>query len=271
MSWLFVHSTLDDAGLDPESFRVLAHIARRADGSGVAFPSIKSAAKTCRLNKDTVARRLRDLVAAGWLERITRPGLPTGFRITNSPEGIRSEGIPPIRQEGISDGEGYPSKQVSPIRREGSGVIRREGSEGNPNKVIHKGNPNKRARRFDAASVELPFSTTEFREAWQSFVQHRIEKRNALTPTAAKRQLAQLREIGENRAIIAIRHSVAQGWTGIFEPKSQREPARTAALRPNEQPKSWNPLTDNNRPQGSRYAAMLDAQIAAANGEEVQP
>jgi hypothetical protein len=50
---LFVHSVVDDAQLDIESFRVFAHIVRRANGSGIAFPSVKSAAKVCKLNKDT--------------------------------------------------------------------------------------------------------------------------------------------------------------------------------------------------------------------------
>ena len=149
MSWalLFVHSSLDDAGLDLPSFRILAHLARRADGNGIAFPSMKSVAKICRINKDTVAKKLRELVKAGWLRRVKRPGLSTGFVLQE-----------PIRNEGISDKEGYPSKQDPPIRNEGSRVIRREGSEGNPIKVIHEGQESEQAQPTVADSGDSPIS-----------------------------------------------------------------------------------------------------------------
>jgi hypothetical protein len=71
--------------------------------------------------------------------------------------------------------------------------------------------------RFDAGSVDLPFSSERFGEAWRAWVQHRKEKRQPLTPTATAQQLARLREIGEMRAIAAILHSVEGGYQGIFE------------------------------------------------------
>jgi hypothetical protein len=59
---LFVHSSIDDAGLSPGAFRVLSHLARRAGNKGVAFPGIRDIAETCRMNCGTVIKAIRELV-----------------------------------------------------------------------------------------------------------------------------------------------------------------------------------------------------------------
>lgn len=78
---LFIHSSIDDAGLDAASFRILCHLARRAGQDAAAFPSLKSMARTCRLNVKTVARRIRRLVEAGLVVRVRRPGLSTRYEL----------------------------------------------------------------------------------------------------------------------------------------------------------------------------------------------
>ena len=155
-TFIFIHSDIDDAGLDVETFRILCHIARRSDGSGIAFPSVKSAAKICRVNKDTVADRLNQLENGGWIERVKRPGFASGFKISST--------LPPIRQEGISDSEGHPPASPLPIRRAGLGVIRREGSEGNPIKDIHEGS----LRDFEKFWAAYPQKTAKT-QAWKSW------------------------------------------------------------------------------------------------------
>jgi len=64
----------------------------------------------------------------------------------------------------------------------------------------------------------LPFDSDRFRETWEAWKTHRKESGKKLTPTSVSRQLAKLKEIGEERAIAAIEHSVANGYQGIFEP-----------------------------------------------------
>ena len=60
----------------------------------------------------------------------------------------------------------------------------------------------------------------EFREAWGEWQQHRREIKKAMTPTAARQQLAKLAEMGPQRAVAALKHSMANGWQGVFEPQS---------------------------------------------------
>jgi len=67
--------------------------------------------------------------------------------------------------------------------------------------------------------IELPFSSPDFLMFWSSWEQHRKEIKKKLTPTTKKQQLAKLAEMGEQRAIAALKHSLAGGWQGIFEPQ----------------------------------------------------
>ena len=60
--------------------------------------------------------------------------------------------------------------------------------------------------------------TDALRDAWLEYEQHRRDKRSRMTRKSAEKQAKALAEINdEQRAIRAIDHSIASGWTGIFE------------------------------------------------------
>ena len=86
-----------------------------------------------------------------------------------------------------------------------------KGKEGNKE---GKGTRNK---RVDDA-LPLPYDSPDFKLFWANWQQHRIEKKAKLTPTATKQQLERLAEMGEERAIAALKHSMSNGWQGIYEP-----------------------------------------------------
>lgn len=71
--------------------------------------------------------------------------------------------------------------------------------------------------------VAIPenLQTDAFKSAWSEWQQHRKEIRKPLTFTSAKQQIQKLAQMGVNRAIEAIKHSITNGWQGIFEPKPQ--------------------------------------------------
>jgi len=75
---------------------------------------------------------------------------------------------------------------------------------------------------FDPLSVELPFDSPEFTEAWQSWVTHRIEKKKWLTGETVKLQLKKFTEMGEQSSVKAIAHSIEKGWVGIFWPDPEQ-------------------------------------------------
>jgi hypothetical protein len=60
--------------------------------------------------------------------------------------------------------------------------------------------------------------TPEFRNAWKDWLSHRSEIHKALKPTAQRNALAKFDAWGASRAVAAIRHSIANGWEGCFEP-----------------------------------------------------
>lgn len=133
---IFIHSALDDAALSPAEFRVYAHLARRAS-SGAAWPSVRSIAAVCQLNKDTVCSALNLLEARQMVRRERRGFASTIYFLTpaaawlsetegqrilseNKGQGVRNEGTEPVRKEGTEGNpvEGNPQNSIPPLSPE---------------------------------------------------------------------------------------------------------------------------------------------------------
>ena len=71
-------------------------------------------------------------------------------------------------------------------------------------------------------SAVADFADETLQKEWEAWQQHRRERRNALTPIARGRQLNKLRKIGVERAVAALRHSIENGYQGIFEPRDRQ-------------------------------------------------
>ncbi|MBE9038180.1 helix-turn-helix domain-containing protein [aff. Roholtiella sp. LEGE 12411] len=78
---IFIHSELDDYGLNPYEFRVYAHIARRAGHLG-AFESIKNMAQFCRMSEGKVKQALRQLIHYGLVSRESRVGTSSVYKLS---------------------------------------------------------------------------------------------------------------------------------------------------------------------------------------------
>ena len=83
---------------------------------------------------------------------------------------------------------------------------------------------------FDPRKVELPFSSDEFRYAWEHWCAHRSEIRKPLKPTSVTSQIRELTSLGESRAIAAIWHTIGKGWTGLREPESNNNGHRKVEI-----------------------------------------
>jgi hypothetical protein len=85
-SFIFVHSALDDYGLDVYEFRVLAHVARR-EGKGKTnksrgcFARQKTIAESCKMSQRKAQEVLRVLTQAGLLEKKTQIGSTNVYRV----------------------------------------------------------------------------------------------------------------------------------------------------------------------------------------------
>jgi len=94
---------------------------------------------------------------------------------------------------------------------------------------VTKSSPEKRREEKSSCTnvqeTPLPplIDTAEFRTAWADWRKHRKEIGKPVKPTAAANKLRQLETWGAARAVAAIRHSIGNGWQGIFEEGAQQK------------------------------------------------
>jgi hypothetical protein len=84
-----------------------------------------------------------------------------------------------------------------------------------------------RKREPSLPFLSLPFPSSleghcEFRQLWESWVKHRVEIKKPLTEEQAHKQLEQFGEWGPERSVVAMKHTIKQGWQGLREPEQER-------------------------------------------------
>lgn len=118
----FIHSTLDDFGLNPTQFRVYCHVARRAGRDGKCSDSVATFGKACGLHPNTVRPALKLLVEHRLLSMHPRRGQTTFYRRNPWSEWIPLPdpsqellGVPPHKKPygtPPKDCEGNPSQKT---------------------------------------------------------------------------------------------------------------------------------------------------------------
>lgn len=122
------------------------------------------------------------------------------------PDTIRSDGI------GL---DGIGNDAITPPSPQGGTAD--VNTSGTPNGSSGR-KPRKPQYEVEHQSYPPSLDTEDFRAVWQLWTLHRIEIHKPMTPLAASEALAKCEAWGRDRAIAAIRHSVANGWQGLFEP-----------------------------------------------------
>jgi DNA-binding MarR family transcriptional regulator len=127
MNVIFVHSSLDDAGLSVYAFRVYCHIARRANRTGSAFPGIQSIGTVCGISESQVRRAIKELEDRHFMEvRRTTGGTKSNVYFLTPP----SSWNPCLTDTPVSQEPDPCLTDTPPL------------SDRHP-KVIHEGNPDK--------------------------------------------------------------------------------------------------------------------------------
>lgn len=74
-------------------------------------------------------------------------------------------------------------------------------------------------------ATEFPkLDTADFRRLWLKWLGYRrSELRKKVLARTQRMHLKKLNEMGEVRAMVAIRHSRDHGWVGIFEPGNRND------------------------------------------------
>lgn len=97
----YVHSFLDEYGLDPYEFRVYAHIVRRTGGkpSGVCFASLSKIATICKMSPRKAQQAIKVLMAANLVTQTKRAGQTDEYRVTIASTWTPREELEELRQK----------------------------------------------------------------------------------------------------------------------------------------------------------------------------
>jgi hypothetical protein len=219
----FIPLWLENADLTPQQYRVICHFWSR--GQGRCFPSLPTIATSCKLNLKTVKSSIKQLEARGLVTRQKRkePGIRFANEyILTGPNGAPVKSEPAQMEPHLTGPKETPANRPKWSPTNDTPL---NDSPLNENKELFpvESKPVKTSKSratLEESFHELPFQSNQFREVWSEWIQHRKEIKKPLTATSVKMQLKEFSEIGEQRAIAAIHHSIKKGWRGIFEPSS---------------------------------------------------
>jgi hypothetical protein len=165
-------------------------------------------------DKIDFSRVLDALTTRGFIEKHTSSTCEFGFipsfhrhQIVNNRE-KRSE-LPTPCESSLTQGLTRASRDTEVAK------ISLSGREGKGREQEGKG---KEQGASSTHQVVLPFSSPEFIQLWEKWNEHLIAKKKKPTDSTIEFQLKNLEEMGEQRAIHALAHSIAGGYQGIFEP-----------------------------------------------------
>ena len=83
-----------------------------------------------------------------------------------------------------------------------------------------------------ACAIPTGIDTPEFRQAWDDYLAYRKSaKKGKLHPKSQQMLLDRMKLWGVEQSIDAIRTSIANGWTGVFQPKQNDKHSRTTSNR----------------------------------------
>lgn len=160
-------------------------------------------------------------------------------------------------------GESAPSAPIAPAD---AGPLPGEPSAGGE----PERKPASKARKAPALPEPPASWSPALCEAWQDWLAHRRETGHPIRPTGARQQLAGIESWGETVAIAAIRHSIAGGYQGLFEPRQQGGPtiSRPAAPRPAPKPAAPAPWWEEPL-NGHEVGGMGTCRCGATNAAPV--
>ena len=197
---IMARAALEDSSLSYKARGIYAYLMTKPESWTVNMKDLQRG----RDGREAVQSGLKELQAAGLAEYKILPG--------NGGEWILYE-VPPGKRVSRSPGKPVTGKS-------GSRETRSLSKEG-----IVVSNKKKKEKEPDLQSLlneqHQSLATQAFQDAWALWNQHRREiNKSAYKPTGLNQCLARLAEWGSERAVVAIKHSIANTYQGIHEPNS---------------------------------------------------
>jgi hypothetical protein len=188
------------------------------------WPSMRRLTAMSGLAMNTVRRSLDVLKAHGLLEIKQRNAdngtcLPNVFYLPPISHPAKFNRVPCQNEQGtLPNLIGGPCQieQGDPAKTENLTIYRKEI------------NITKRSKAALVFAIPESLNSEPFKAAWGEWLSYRKEKRKPVSERAAKMQLRDLENMGPDRAVAAIRHSIKSDYQGIFEPGGNGKAAADA-------------------------------------------
>ena len=90
-----------------------------------------------------------------------------------------------------------------------------------PPELEYEENKNTNTNVAVAQDLKLPFDTESFLNAWNKWISYKKERNQKFSKTTKEMQLRKLGARPEHEAIAMLNQSMENGWTGLFNLKSQ--------------------------------------------------
>lgn len=236
-------SLLDDPNLSWKAKGILAYLLGKPQGWKTQISDIVKRGKD---GSTSVTSGLRELRAAHYarLECNRDPkGSITGWTLLVSdspnlePDTGATSGQARNRETGTKAVVPHSNPPESGFQEVGSTEV---GTQGISKKECSKKESTKKegacekpsARKDPVVVLPLLLNTPEFIQAWTEWLADRKARGKTVTLRAAKIQLGKMELWGPAKAVEAINNSIANGWTGIFEPREVRQYQQAPPARP---------------------------------------
>lgn len=203
-----VSNHIYDQELDVYEIGVYSCLCRFAHNESTeSFPSITTIEKMLQISRNRVIKSLKALVK---------------YKIIHKKSGHTGKS----NRYYLLD---IPSARGELVRRMNQGSAPHEPpSASGELGVVHEVNSKKtHVKRLTKKTKEknmpvLPTSLKaceEFAPAWETWLTYRKEMRKTVTPTMAAGMLSKMEKMGPARAVAMIRHTIENGWQGLYEAK----------------------------------------------------
>ncbi len=245
--YLFIHSWIDDAGLDPYEFRVFCHLRRRAK-QNAAYPGMRSISKVTGISLGKVCGVISSLQRKGFLSVHERPGnhqtniyyvgLPAektaalnGVHVMNSVKNsvlVANTSVHLENERVSTEGNPIPPNPLKGGSVRSFDILSEHQKNSHNNGVFSQEQKKKRKLKLSVdlvlASVppDLTLQSPAFLKAWKAWIENRLQLRNP-TLGSFEEHMTICKRLGEDRAVSAIRHSIASCYLSIYEPKQNQK------------------------------------------------
>ena len=207
MNWAFWEVPAD---LSPRARLVLLAMADYANEENQCWPAYNKLQQKCGISRPTISKAINELIEFGLIARVRRRAddvQMSNLYLLKMSKNPREELSKPLSK---------------PLSKDGFTVTQRK----NPNTEPKS----KEGEIFEETSeeaieaeVEFPaeLNTPEFQTQWKAYEAYRRENRfRPLKPSSVKAKLKEMSDWGHAQALQAINDTIANGWQGIFPPKT---------------------------------------------------